>query len=232
MPLATFKDLCIDANDAARLAEFWGTMLGLTVEHQAGGDAVLRGATPVETIWVNTVPEPKTVKHRAHLDVGARSLDPIVALGATVILPAEESGLHWTVCQDPEGGEFCVFHREEAPAEPVARLKELVINTASSESSRELAAWWAEVLGGRSTDDGRGFWWVEDIPGLPFESFDIVPVPEPKAVKNRIHWDVTSDDLSALLAGGASVLAERTDTTPWTVCADPEGNEFCVFPPR
>ena len=231
VPLATFKDLCIDATDAARLAEFWGTLLGRTVEHQEGGDAVLRGATPTETIWVNTVPEPKTVKHRVHLDVGARSLDPVVALGATVVLPAEESGHHWTLCQDPEGGEFCVFIREDAPAEPVARLEEMVIDTADAASSEALAGWWAEVLGGRLTDDGRGFWWVEDVPGLPFESIDVVPVPEPKTVKNRIHWDVTSDDLTALLARGATVLAEPTPTTPWTVCADPQGNEFCVFTP-
>lgn len=101
----------------------------------------------------------------------------------------------------------------------------------ASERSRALAEWWAEVLGGQSTDDGRGFWWVEDIPGLPFDSIDVVPVPEPKTVKNRIHWDVTSTDLPALLDRGATVIAPPTDQTPWHVLADPDGNEFCVFDP-
>ena len=136
MPLATFKDLCIDAADAARLARFWGAMLGLTVEHQDNGDAVLRGARPTETIWVNAVPEPKTVKHRAHLDVGAAALAPIVELGATVVLPAEESGFAWSQMADPEGGEFCVFVRPAQPPSPVATLKELVVDTADSRRRR------------------------------------------------------------------------------------------------
>jgi predicted enzyme related to lactoylglutathione lyase len=66
---------------------------------------------------------------------------------------------------------------------------------------------------------------------MPFHSMDMIPVPEPKAVKNRLHWDVTSDDLPALLDRGATVVATPTDATPWHVCADPQGNEFCVFAP-
>ena len=33
-----------------------------------------------------------------------------------------------------------------------------------------------------------------------------VPVPEPKTVKNRIHWDVKTDDLALLTDAGATVL--------------------------
>jgi hypothetical protein len=58
-----------------------------------------------------------------------------------------------------------------------------------------------------------------------------VLVPEPKTVKNRIHWDITSDDLEGLLERGATLLAEPTDATRWHVLADPEGNESCVFAP-
>jgi predicted enzyme related to lactoylglutathione lyase len=231
MPIAAYKDLCIDAAEPERLAAFWGSVLGLRVERLDNGDAVLRGAEPTDTIWVNAVPEPKTVKHRVHIDLNAASLDPIVALGATVVLPASQSGFRWTVMADPEGGEFCVFVRENAPADPPARLHELAIDTADETSSRALTGWWADALGGRSADDGRGFWWVEDVPGFPFQAIDVVPVPEPKIVKNRIHWDVTSDDLPGLLDRGATVLAGPTESTPWHVCADPQGNEFCVFAP-
>jgi predicted enzyme related to lactoylglutathione lyase len=59
----------------------------------------------------------------------------------------------------------------------------------------------------------------------------VVPVPEPKTVKNRIHWDITSADLPALLERGATVLAPPTARTPWHVAADPQGNEFCIFQP-
>jgi len=231
MPLAVWKDLCIDANDPARLAAFWGALLGREVEVHDDGDAVLRGATPAETIWVNSVPEPKTVKHRVHLDVSAAALDPILALGATMVLPAEESGFHWSVLADPEGGELCVFLRDGMAPDPPAALYEMVINVADEAACRAMAEWWAEAFGARAADDGRGFWWVEDIPACPLACFTFVPVPEPKAVKNRIHWDVTSDDLPGLLARGATVLAPPAEHTPWHVCADPQGNEFCVFAP-
>lgn len=58
-------------------------------------------------------------------------------------------------------------------------------------------------------------------------------VPEPKAVKNRVHLDWRSDDRAAevarLVGLGATEIATRSlgDFT-WTVLADPEGNEFCV----
>ena len=87
------------------------------------------------------------------------------------------------------------------------------------------------MLGGTVVNDERGFSWIEDVPGLPFDSIDLIPVPEGKTVKNRIRWDITSDDLPALLERGATVIAEPTEQTQWHVLQDPEGNEFCVFAP-
>jgi predicted enzyme related to lactoylglutathione lyase len=238
--LATYKDLCIDANDPARLAAFWGALLGLRDEPAGGDDRALRGAAPTDTIWFNRVPEPKTVKHRLHIDVDVPAREPLVELGATIVLPAEESGFRWSQMADPEGGELCAFVRDpdayaagragDGPPPP-ARLYELGLDTATSESSRQLASWWADVFGGKAADDGQGYWWVEDVAGAPFSAIVMAPVPEPKVVKNRLHWDVVSSDLPGLLARGATVLAEPTATTRWHVCADPEGNEFCVFAP-
>ena len=53
-------------------------------------------------------------------------------------------------------------------------------------------------------------------------------MPEPKTVKNRVHWDVTAEEIDPLLAAGAVVLREPDDDIDWYICADPEGNEFCV----
>lgn len=49
--------------------------------------------------------------------------------------------------------------------------------------------------------------------------------------RGRVHLDVvaTEDEVASFLAAGATVVAERER---WTVLADPEGNEFCVFPER
>ena len=72
---------------------------------------------------------------------------------------------------------------------------------------------------------------VEGPPGRPRLFF--VTVPEPKTVKNRLHWDVTltGPTPEALEAAGATVLRAPDDDVTWWVMADPEGNEFCAFPP-
>ena len=54
-------------------------------------------------------------------------------------------------------------------------------------------------------------------------------MPEPKTVKNRIHWDVSAAAVQPLLDAGATLLRARDDEISWHVLADPEGNEFCVF---
>jgi predicted enzyme related to lactoylglutathione lyase len=66
-----------------------------------------------------------------------------------------------------------------------------------------------------------------------------MPVTEPKAVKNRLHLDLTSSaedrdqEIERLLALGAHrVDIGQTGTESWTVLADPEGNEFCVVRPK
>lgn len=223
MPVATYKDLCIDANDAHRLGVFWAGALGLEPHLLDDGDAKLTGPTPQHTIWMNTVPEPVTVKQRVHLDVNARSVEEILALGAT---PLDVDSFPWKVLRDPEGGELCVFERTE---EPEHRLYEIGIDCAEGEAGG-LAQWWADILGARRDDDEQGRWsWVEDIPGAPFECLVFAPVPEPKTVKNRIHLDLTADSVAALVERGAGVLRERDDEIRWTVMVDPAGNEFCAF---
>jgi hypothetical protein len=56
-------------------------------------------------------------------------------------------------------------------------------------------------------------------------------VPEPKTVKNRIHWDVVGP-VAGLVSAGATVRRAPDDEISWTVLADPDGNEFCAFEPR
>jgi len=224
MAMARFKDLCIDAGDPGVLGAFWAQALGLELHTQESGDTYLTGPTPEHTIWVNRVPEPKTVKHRMHLDLNVGSVEELTDLGATVL---DGESFRWTLMADPEGGELCAFVRE---GEITERLYEIGIDTAdSAEAAHRIAAWWAEVLGATLVDDERGYSYVHTVPGAPFESLDFAPVPEPKTVKNRIHLDVTTDDVDALVAAGATVLRAQDDEIGWTVLADPDGNEFCAF---
>jgi hypothetical protein len=221
MPIARFKDLCIDANDPSRLGRFWATALGRTFEAKDDGDGLLTGPTRQHTIWVNRVPESKTVKNRVHLDVYTAGLADLDAVGATIAEP-RQGGRNWTVMADPEGGEFCAFLRTELPAE---RLHGLVVDSADAGAQ---AVWWAGVYGvGVTKNDG--WFTLEGIPRMPIHTMDFVPVPEPKTVKNRVHWDVTVDSLAALVEAGAAVLREPGGDIDWYVLADPEGNEFCAF---
>jgi hypothetical protein len=220
MAIATYKDLCIDAVDAAALGRFWAGALQLDLQLEDDGDARLVGPTPRHTVWINTVPEPVTVKQRVHLDVRAGSVDDVVALGGAVV---EAESFPWTVMKDVEGGELCMF---SARADRPAGLMEIVADT--SDAVR-ISTWWAEVLGAEHKDHEDGYSYLERVPEAPFESLVFVPVPEPKTVKNRIHIDVTTPDVQLLVDAGARLLRAQDEEISWSVLADPDGNEFCAF---
>jgi hypothetical protein len=229
--MATFKDLCMDSTDPRLVASFWGPALGLTPEHQDNGDVALRASRPAEQLWINSVSEPKTVKNRVHLDLHAVSVEALEKLGATV-RPEQDDADRWTVMLDPEGNELCAFVREpeRVPAYPVY---ELVVDSVDRVA---IGQWWADVFGVElKQEDGNDWTWLEGVPGMPFEAWVFGDVPEPKTVKNRIHWDVDVASTAAideLVDRGATVLRRPDEHVSWTVMADPWGNEFCAFLPR
>jgi len=218
--LATFKDFCLDATDASTLGSFWSEALGLELHAEASGDTFLTGASTAHTIWINQVPEPKTVKHRIHRDVHGSSAENLEAIGASAI---DDESFPWIVMADPEGGEFCLFVRKAPPA---YRLYEIAIDCADHEN---LSRWWAAAIGGNRASDPRGFSYIEQIPVVPFGNLSFSSVSEPKTTKNRIHFDLFAESVDGLLGSGATLLRERDDEIRWDVLADPEGNEFCVF---
>jgi hypothetical protein len=130
-----------------------------------------------------------------------------------------------------------------------SRLRDIVVDCARPSA---LAAFWAEVLGYRVRpyDDAEierlraaDIHDIADDPTVPIDPPDggpsifFVQVPEPKTVKNRVHLDVNlygADELDWLVGLGARVLRRINPSAGpdgW-VLADPEGNEFCVFPPE
>jgi hypothetical protein len=221
--LARFKDLCIDANDAERMGRFWSAVLDRRWKPEKD---VILGPTRQHTVWVNRVPEAKSVKHRVHLDIYCQRLEDLESLGATVV-EAQHGKRTWTVMADPEGGEFCAFLR--APGDlPADRLRGLVVDCVHHAAQAE---WWGGVYGADVVHHPQGYSTVEHVEGMPILTMDFTPVPEGKEVKNRVHWDVTvtSDGLEALVAAGATLLRPRDDEISWHVLADPEGNEFCAF---
>ena len=112
--LATFSAVCLDATDVRRVADFWATVLGHAVRVHEEGYADLSGGDGPD-IWVNPVPEPKTVKDRLHLDLvatdrtQAEEVERLLALGATRADVGQADDVSWVVLADPEGNEFCVL---------------------------------------------------------------------------------------------------------------------------
>jgi Glyoxalase-like domain len=100
---------------------------------------------------------------------------------------------------------------------------------------RVVADFWCEVLG-----------WVvieEDEAGISIGSpdgswptIDVCQVPNAKATKNRLHFDLRGDavaqpvELQRMLDLGATpVSVGQPADVSWVVLADPEGNEFCLL---
>ena len=217
--MISFKDLCIDATDPEVQARFWAATLGLRAE-PAGSGFRLVDEVPEHTLWVNKVPETRSVKQRVHLDVHVAAVSDLTKLGAVIVDEAQP----WTVLADPEGGELCAFVREP-DALPDYRIYEVVVDAADPVT---IASWWAERYGSDvGHDQDQGFSWIDEVSGMPWPM--VFPsVSEPKTVKNRMHWDVWGET-ATFLAAGATLLRGRDDEIGWDVLADPEGNEFCVF---
>lgn len=220
--VARFLELCLDTTrDDTAVAEFWAAATGCRFEPNRWVGHVT-GTEEGMGIAICPVPEERTVKNRVHLDLHTDSVETLVALGATV-QPEQNDEDPWTVMADPEGNDLCAFVRSPDRL-PAYRVYELVVDSADPV---RIGQWWADVFGVElQQEEGKDWTWLEDVPGMPFEAWVFGEVPEPKTVKNRMHWDVCGD-VADFEARGATRLWEMPR---WTVLADPEGNEFCVFP--
>lgn len=105
---------------------------------------------------------------------------------------------------------------------------------------RSVARFWAELLGWEVTMDRPA---EVDVAAPDPDGLDVslafLSSHHPKAAKNRIHLDLASRSLDhqrVQVDRALSLGARRVDigqgSVPWSVLADPEGNEFCVLEPR
>ncbi|WP_263171797.1 VOC family protein [Streptomyces sp. SCSIO ZS0520] len=122
-------------------------------------------------------------------------------------------------------------------------LRPVLVNIKAVDDSA-VGRFWAEALGwqasggepGATAVKPDGFDWRDPVSVC----LDVIAVPEPKtAVKNRVHLDLATTSaahqaelIARLRDLGATPADVGQGEVPWTVLADPEGNEFCVLEPR
>jgi catechol 2,3-dioxygenase-like lactoylglutathione lyase family enzyme len=126
-----------------------------------------------------------------------------------------------------------------------ARMTEISIDCADPD---RLATFWCGVLGYEVLDSEDGLVEIGPPDRSDAELLDAVRrgpvpptiflcrVPEAKAGKNRLHFDVSpvdgtqADEVARIEALGARPAdIGQTGEESWVVLADPEGNEFCVL---
>ena len=89
----------IDARDPAALGRWWQEALGWVVVNDDPEEFEIRPTEDrIPGLLFCAVPEPKTVKNRLHLALGATRAD----LG--------QRDVSWVVLADPEGNEFCILN--------------------------------------------------------------------------------------------------------------------------
>jgi Glyoxalase-like domain len=138
------------------------------------------------------------------------------------------------VLADPEGNELCVLDPRERylNAGPLAAI---VLDAIDPEA---VGPFWSAATGWPISFRDHGIVTLHHPTGRP-PDIDIVRVEAPKEVKNRLHLDVAPFvggsipvEVQRLLALGATPAEVGQRDVPWTVLADPEGNELCVLTPR
>jgi glyoxalase superfamily protein len=230
------------ARDDSALGGFWAEALGWEVSSEGPGVTNLEPEGFVypdpAAVCLDLIasPEPKTVKNRVHVDLAATSaahqaelVTRLKDLGAT-LADIGQGDVPWTVLADPEGNEFCVLDSLYQDTGPIATV---VVDCADP---RVMARFWGTATDWtlhKVTDHNAV---LRSATGVgPYLQF--LRTPDVKTVWNRVHLDLRpypGDDPEAEAARLRTLGATAIDlgqSVPWTVLADPEGNEFCLLAP-
>ena len=177
------------------------------------------------------------MKNRVHVDLATTSAAhqaELVArlkdLGAT-LADVGQGDVPWTVMADPEGNEFCVLDS------PLRGDRTDRLGGRRLRGSPSHGCFWGQAMDWtvhKVTDHSAV---LRSAKGVgPYLQF--LRTPDVKTVWNRVHLDIRpypGDDPEAEAARlrtlGATAVDLGESDVPWTVLADPEGNEFCLLAP-
>jgi hypothetical protein len=229
------------AQDDASLGKFWADALGWGLYSEAPG---VTNVEPARARWpdvsvgidVVSVPDPATVKYRAHLELATTSathhaglVAHLLAVGGT--LAAHGFDTDSTAMNDPDGNPFFV-RGPRSTRQHTGPIAAIVIACADPAA---LASFWATAIDWNVDEASADRIHLRSPAGVG-PSLEFARMPDPDASPTRMHLDLRpypGDDQSVEVArlrglGAIDVDLGQGDVS-WAVLADPEGNDFCVL---
>ncbi|GAB3445616.1 VOC family protein [Phycicoccus ginsengisoli] len=238
------RALCLDADDPAGLARFWGGVLGWRTGGTTPGDDGVE-LVAAEPTGFDLRFEPsrgaKVVRNRLHLHLTSSSEDDqaatvarALALGAHHLdigqLPEEGH----VVLEDPEGNDFCVLGPGNAFFAGCGFLAEV-----TCDGSRAVGRFWSEALGWPLVWDQDEETSIRAPGGSTNISWGGPPV-DPKVGRNRQHLELVAPEgglraeIDRLLALGATRPGAGAEGEAGAagdervLLSDPDGNELVL----
>ncbi|MEV6443153.1 VOC family protein [Amycolatopsis sp. NPDC051716] len=224
-----------EADNPAEPARFWAGLLGREVIKDT--DGLLLPGTETQ-LGLRFVPgragQPGANRMHLHLtsadlDDQRRTVATAIRLGGRHVDVGQRPEEAHVVLADPAGYEFCVIEPGNGYLAGCGPLGEL-----TCAGTRQAGLFWSEALGRPLVWDRGEQTAIQSPRGgtkIAWDTWESTP-----EAPNRQRFELLPADgdqqaaVDALISLGAARLDARDDGT--VVLADPDGNEFCVLPPR
>jgi hypothetical protein len=221
---AHLSALTFDATDPERLAAFWAGLLEREVSRDAG--TYLAASTVPGQVALRFVAGPAmTGPNRIHLHVTSEAsgdqqavVERALSLGATHLDVGQRPDEDHVVLADPEGNALCVIEPGNSFLTGTGRLGEL-----ACDGSRAVGVFWSGALGWPLVWDQDEETAIQSPEGGTKVAWGGPPREPLYGDRDRLRLEVTTDDVDALVALGATRVGEGR-------LRDPDGNDVDVRP--
>ena len=233
--------VCFGAHRPLGLARFWAGVLGWEMAADTPkGIALLPDDDTGFRIRFVPIQQPKTGQNQMHFDLTSTSLEDqqqtvakSLGLGARHIDVGQRPEEGHVVLADPEGNEFCVIEPGNAFLADCG-----FIGALACDGSQQVGYFWSQALGWPLVWDQDQETAIRSPHGGPKITWGGPPLM-PKTGKNRLRFDLAAPldgdqqaEVDRLVSLGATRVDIGQGEVSWVLMADPDGNEFWVWPPR